>query len=61
LIGTNPISIIVLCHYSLPKYLPCKEFNISHVNLSKENNNIANECGEVKYFKYVKKCLGLPG
>ena len=32
------------------------------VNLSKENNNTADVCGEVKYFKYVKKfILGLPG
>jgi len=62
LIGTNPITIIVLCHYFLPKYLPCKEFNIIGVNLNKENNNTANVHGKVNYFKCVKKKkLGLPG
>jgi hypothetical protein len=25
------------------------------VSLSKENNNTADVCGEVKYFKYIKK------
>lgn len=53
----------MLCHYFLPKYRPCKEFNIMDVNLSKENNKTADVCGEVKYFKYFKKKnkLGLPG